>query len=63
MSGTMTAEFYYVAVKRLGLRPTNCPTVYTGPDGINYNVPNPAGLPPEVLEGIIRNLREMLSLS
>ena len=38
----MTIEEYYAVVKRLGLRPTNAPTVYRSMAGDCYNVPDPS---------------------
>jgi hypothetical protein len=39
-----SSDEYYRAVRRLDLKPSKIKTVWIGPDGLQYNVPDPSGM-------------------
>lgn len=53
----MTEEEYYGVVARLGLRPTNVPTVYATGSGDLYNVPLANRYTAEQRQEIIEHLK------
>jgi len=53
---------YFAEVRKLGLTPSNVPSVYIGCDELTYNVPDPAGRTPEQLAEIIEKLRRNLGV-
>ena len=43
----MTIAEYYAAIRQLGLRPTQIPTVYEDRDGDKRSVPDPTDMTPD----------------
>jgi hypothetical protein len=59
----VTPEQYYSAIKKLGLRPSNVPTVFIDSEGMTWNVPSPEGRTPEQVAEILAKIKERLGIT
>ncbi len=56
----MTIAEYYAAVRQLGLRPSQIPTVYEDRDGDKHSVPDPTERTPDQRIEIVAMLKYLL---
>jgi antitoxin component of RelBE/YafQ-DinJ toxin-antitoxin module len=59
----VTPEAYYAEVRRMGLTPSNVPTVYIDRNGQTQGVPLPYGMTPDQREETITMIRDMQQLN
>jgi hypothetical protein len=55
----MTPEGYYVAVRSMGLRPSNVKDVYIDREGMTQNIPSPYEMTPDQREETIALIRRL----